>query len=419
MLKNKRIVMIVLAAALVFAGIAGAVYAQDATPEADTAAQTAYLGVTIAPDDAGARVDRVLAGSPAEAAGLEAGDVIVSIDGEPVTADSLVTAIAGRAVGDVVALEVLRGEETLTVEATLGARPDDGRAGRRNDGRFGQGFGFDFGRGFNSGELEFLPEEGVLVVGELAEDSPLADAGLQAGDRITAINGEALDGGQLRLIVPNLNDADAGLTLTVERGSESLELEISAEVALGLFLGGMHQGMPDMPGMPFGEGRQNGRDFGQRFNGPDGQGFGFGLRGPRSYLGVAFATLDEQVAADNNVTVTDGALVTEVAEDSPAAAAGLMVNDIITAVNGEPVNAEWTLVDRIAAYEPGDVLTLEVLRGEESLQIEVTLAEREGRVELPLPGMGGQRGRPFGFGQGMPADPTAPQPPTVPGGVSL
>jgi len=68
-------------------------------------------------------------------------------------------------------------------------------------------------------------------------------------------------------------------------------------------------------------------------------------------------------------------LIKNVVPDSPAAAAGVLADDRITAVNGEPVDAERTLRDRIRMYEPDDVITLTVVRGDDTQELEVTLAQ--------------------------------------------
>jgi putative serine protease PepD len=66
----------------------------------------------------------VSAGTPAEKAGLKAGDVITALDGKPVTkADDLTAAITAHAPNDKVTLTITRNGKTQTIDVTLGARP--------------------------------------------------------------------------------------------------------------------------------------------------------------------------------------------------------------------------------------------------------------------------------------------------------
>ena len=99
---------------------------------------------------------------------------------------------------------------------------------------------------------------------------------------------------------------------------------------------------------------------------------------PKAYLGVRFEPVNEELAKKENLSVTEGAIIREVTADSPAAKAGLQVGDVVTAVNGEPVDAQQTLRDRIAAHKPSDSIELSVRRGAETLKINVTLGERKG-----------------------------------------
>jgi putative serine protease PepD len=88
--------------------------------------QHAYLGVSTEDVDAGngAAIAEVRAGTPAERAGLEAGDVVTAIDGDEITsADELRRAIDAQEPGDEVELSVRRGDGTETVNVTLGTRP--------------------------------------------------------------------------------------------------------------------------------------------------------------------------------------------------------------------------------------------------------------------------------------------------------
>ena len=68
----------------------------------------------------------VFAGSPAEAAGLRAGDIIVAINGEQLEAESdLSTMILPYAPGDTITLRVLRDNSAREVDVTLGELPAD------------------------------------------------------------------------------------------------------------------------------------------------------------------------------------------------------------------------------------------------------------------------------------------------------
>ncbi len=86
----------------------------------------AYLGVTIADstNGAGARVTQVLAGSPADKAGLQAGDVITAVDGTSISGtDDLTAILARRSPGDEVTLTVDRNGTTKQLTVTLGTQP--------------------------------------------------------------------------------------------------------------------------------------------------------------------------------------------------------------------------------------------------------------------------------------------------------
>jgi putative serine protease PepD len=89
--------------------------------------QVGYLGVNMAPPASGqdgALVQEVVPGSPADKAGLRAGDLVVGIDGQSV-ADygELGARIRGHKPGDKVALKVVRGGNETTITATLTQRP--------------------------------------------------------------------------------------------------------------------------------------------------------------------------------------------------------------------------------------------------------------------------------------------------------
>lgn len=91
------------------------------------------MGSTLEPDVAerfdlptkkGVVIKRVVAGTPADKAGLMSGDIIVALDGEAVESmDELVLLIRRHKVGDKVTLEVYRGKEKIRAELVLEEKP--------------------------------------------------------------------------------------------------------------------------------------------------------------------------------------------------------------------------------------------------------------------------------------------------------
>ena len=118
-----------------------------------------------------------------------------------------------------------------------------------------------------------------------------------------------------------------------------------------------------------------------------------------AYAGVTTTPLYPQLAEELGLDVDTGALVSEVVDGGPADDAGLQAGDdapirfqaqdvdaggdVIVAVDGEPIDAEADLPRLISLAEPGDVVTLDIIRDGDEEQIEVELGERP--VEVPRP----------------------------------
>lgn len=72
--------------------------------------------------DYGAYVAGLLDDSPAEGAGIKKGDVIISIGGDRViSADAAIIAVRSHKIGETVPVEIMRGEDRLTINVTLGS----------------------------------------------------------------------------------------------------------------------------------------------------------------------------------------------------------------------------------------------------------------------------------------------------------
>jgi S1-C subfamily serine protease len=95
-----------------------------------------------------------------------------------------------------------------------------------------------------------------------------------------------------------------------------------------------------------------------------------------SWLGVEGADLDATNAKD--MGVTGGAKVTKVTDNSPASLAGVLSNDVITALDGAKVTSMAAFVVALRGHHPGDSVTLEIRRGAgpDTMSMTITLGER-------------------------------------------
>ncbi len=341
---HKRALIVVLVAMLALSGLGALTAASQSNGQA-------WLGVSVSDSDEGVTVRMVVPGSPAAEAGLRRGDVIEAVDETAIeTAGQLVDVIATYAPGDEVVLTVSWRGDSREVTVVLGEQPSMSNI-MPQTGPVLRGalnlLGLD---------LE-ITDEGLRVQA-IAPDSPLVDVGFEVGDLITAINGEPIDTDLPGMMLRLFHFRDEPLVFTVQRDGEEIEISVDPAAVFG----GWQGAIPAMPTLPFQAARP-------------------------SQLGVRFQTIDADLAAEKDLPVTEGALILEVYEDTPAAQAGLQVDDIIVAVDGDVVDAKRTLPERLYAYDEGDVVTLTVLRAGEELAIEVTLGPRAQILgEITVPG---------------------------------
>jgi putative serine protease PepD len=72
----------------------------------------------------------------------------------------------------------------------------------------------------------------------------------------------------------------------------------------------------------------------------------------------------------------DGALVQEVAPDSPAAKAGIQAGDLVVSIDGKAIENYSELIAAIRAHQPGDQVTIGIVRGGNETTITATLTQR-------------------------------------------
>ncbi|MEY4400517.1 MAG: hypothetical protein RL072_382 [Actinomycetota bacterium] len=96
---------------------------------AGSARAEGFLGVSLearSDGGVGSIIATVQPGSPAETAGIEVGDIVIAVDGEPVNGQAgLVAAIRDHDPGDSISIDLVRDGERLSVKATLVARPKE------------------------------------------------------------------------------------------------------------------------------------------------------------------------------------------------------------------------------------------------------------------------------------------------------
>jgi putative serine protease PepD len=116
-------------------GLAFAISTGELLPEIDQlraqangqTSASGYLGVQLdrrTDGGSGALVTEVVAGSAAEKAGITVGDVVIAVDGEPITGQAgLIATIRNRAPGDTATVSLVRDGKPLDVSVVFGERP--------------------------------------------------------------------------------------------------------------------------------------------------------------------------------------------------------------------------------------------------------------------------------------------------------
>ncbi len=96
----------------------------------------------------------------------------------------------------------------------------------------------------------------------------------------------------------------------------------------------------------------------------------------RGWLGVAIQDVTPELARSFGLGEARGALVGEVIAGSPAAKAGILSGDVITAVNGRKVEGPAILRNTVAQIAPGKSVKVELIRDKKARSIDVTIGEQ-------------------------------------------
>lgn len=154
-------------------------------------------------------VGRVVDDSPADRAGIAVGERIVSVAGRAVdTWDALLVAVLPRADREIDVVVRDAGGRERTLQITPEAQTE-----------------------FEMGDLGVGPVMRAQVL-EISSGTPAEEAGLEAGDVIEAVDGEAVNS---EVLVERIRaSADTPLVLTVRRGGARLDVTVTPEVTDGV-----------------------------------------------------------------------------------------------------------------------------------------------------------------------------------------
>ena len=172
----------------------------------------------------GALVAKVLEGSPAERAGFEVGDILLSFGEHAIDRSSDLPPIVGRTrVGREVPVEILRGGESMTLRVTTDELPDEDElqvsAARTPDDVEANRLGLTV-RDLNDEERASFDvgDQGVVV--NKVSNGPASRAGIREGDLILMLNNEKVSGIEdFKRLAAELPEGKAVSVLVQRQGS--------------------------------------------------------------------------------------------------------------------------------------------------------------------------------------------------------
>jgi S1-C subfamily serine protease len=95
-----------------------------------------------------------------------------------------------------------------------------------------------------------------------------------------------------------------------------------------------------------------------------------------AFLGLVPGAITPQIAQRLGLTDTTGAIVLSVSNGGPAAAAGIRPGDVVTAIEGEDIASPEDLLAALRQRDPGDRVSVDVQRGGDTRNFDVTLTDR-------------------------------------------
>ena len=214
-------------------------------------------------------------------------------------------------------------------------------------------------------------EKGAKVI-SLTKESPAEKAGLLENDIITKLNNQKVEDPESLYKAVTANKPNDEVKITYLRNGKekttkaTLKLKIQTDrkvIVMKNMSGNRRPGRPGFPPPPFGDDQEIRIEGNGSFDGPESEGmpFRFNAFPPKQKLGVKIQDTEE----GNGVKVID------VAENSVAAKAGVMKDDIVTEISGQKINNTDDIRALLSEDEKRESFKIKLMRNGKEMEFEV------------------------------------------------
>jgi serine protease Do len=210
-------------------------------------------------------------------------------------------------------------------------------------------------RDIDAATAERLKISGGAFVDSVQPGAPAERAGFRAGDVVVEFDGEHIRSARQLSRVVEETAPDKKVRVTVLRDGKKTELSV-APAATNLL-------------DPLTDGRL--RDRLREFEDRMPPALGFDLSGPRARLGVTVIDITPQLG--DHLGAKQGVLVTDVAENSAAARAGVKAGDVITKADDQTVRSRQDLLRAVREVHDAGELSLGIVRDKKDTTLKVRL----------------------------------------------
>jgi serine protease Do len=217
-----------------------------------------------------------------------------------------------------------------------------------------------------------LKEERGVEVAHVEEDSPAAKAGIKEGDVVLEYNGDKVEGVDqfIRLVRETPPGRQVKMAVWRNGTTENLTLTVGSRRGTVIETPGGPVTIPPIPPIP-------------SMPPIDIPRFELSYQSP--VIGIEGESLAPQGQLADFFGVKDGVLVKSVIRNSAADKAGLKAGDVIVKVDDSRVTSPREITSVLRSNRNKSNFTLTVVRNKKEMPVTVTLPDRNGRANPPLP----------------------------------